>query len=164
MIAVTQCCVPLCSDLSVWCFACDSYLDAQSILELRPLYEVAHLLKFGERPPFRSLEVLDLRRGQKGGSTPDRGGSTNCSTPCSSRTARCSSRTPPSSSRGRGSYTVCGAISPDPISFIDLESDEEGEEEEEEEDMVDMGMAWERVDYQATEQARHSAEQQQSSL
>ncbi|CAN6329192.1 unnamed protein product [Urochloa humidicola] len=48
------------SDLSVWCFACDSYLDVQAILELRPVYEVAHLLKFGERPPFRSLEVLDL--------------------------------------------------------------------------------------------------------
>ncbi|XP_044984222.1 histone deacetylase 6 isoform X2 [Hordeum vulgare subsp. vulgare] len=57
------------SDLSVWCFACDSYLDAQSILELRPVYEVAHLLKFGERPPFRSLEVLDLCNGQNGGSS-----------------------------------------------------------------------------------------------
>ncbi|XP_051185392.1 uncharacterized protein [Lolium perenne] len=57
------------SDLSVWCFACDSYLDAQSILELRPVYEVAHLLKFGERPPFRSLEVLDLSSGQNGGSS-----------------------------------------------------------------------------------------------
>ncbi|KAM0900366.1 hypothetical protein ACQ4PT_020677 [Festuca glaucescens] len=61
--------VPFCSDLSVWCFACDSYLDAQSILELRPVYEVAHLLKFGERPPFRSLEVLDLSSGQNGGSS-----------------------------------------------------------------------------------------------
>ncbi|XP_048529234.1 histone deacetylase 6 isoform X2 [Triticum urartu] len=57
------------SDLSVWCFACDSYLDAQSILELLPVYEVAHLLKFGERPPFRSLEVLDLSSGQNGGSS-----------------------------------------------------------------------------------------------
>ncbi|KAK3136607.1 hypothetical protein QOZ80_5BG0439320 [Eleusine coracana subsp. coracana] len=28
------------SDLSVWCFACDSYLDVQAILELRPVYEV----------------------------------------------------------------------------------------------------------------------------
>jgi len=49
-----------CSDLSVWCFRCDSYLDVQAILELRPVYEIAHLLKFGERPPFRSLEVLEL--------------------------------------------------------------------------------------------------------
>jgi hypothetical protein len=52
-----------CSDLSVWCFACDSYLDVQAILELRPIYEIAHLLKFGERPPFRSLDVLDLSFG-----------------------------------------------------------------------------------------------------
>uniref|UniRef100_A0A0E0JAX0 UBP-type domain-containing protein n=1 Tax=Oryza nivara TaxID=4536 RepID=A0A0E0JAX0_ORYNI len=56
------------SDLSVWCFACDSYLDVQSILELRPVYEVAHLMKFGQRPPFRSLDVLDLSSGQNGGS------------------------------------------------------------------------------------------------
>ncbi|XP_006664055.1 histone deacetylase 6 [Oryza brachyantha] len=54
------------SDLSVWCFACDSYLDVQSILELRPVYEVVHLLKFGQRPPFRSLDVLDLSSGQNG--------------------------------------------------------------------------------------------------
>jgi hypothetical protein len=67
--ALAQHHVPFCSDLSVWCFACDSYLDAQSILELRPVYEVAHLLKFGERPPFRSLEVLDLSSGQNGGSS-----------------------------------------------------------------------------------------------
>lgn len=56
--------IMFCSDLSVWCFACDSYLDVQAILELRPVYEVAHLLKFGERPPFRSLEVLDLSTGE----------------------------------------------------------------------------------------------------
>uniref|UniRef100_A0A0A8YAC0 UBP-type domain-containing protein n=1 Tax=Arundo donax TaxID=35708 RepID=A0A0A8YAC0_ARUDO len=57
------------SDLSVWCFACDSYLDVRVIVELRPFYEVAHLLKFGERPPFRSLEVLDLRNGESGSSS-----------------------------------------------------------------------------------------------
>jgi hypothetical protein len=56
-------CMMFCSDLSVWCFACDSYLDVQAILELRPIYEIAHLLKFGERPPFRSLDVLDLSCG-----------------------------------------------------------------------------------------------------
>jgi hypothetical protein len=55
-----------CSDLSVWCFSCDSYLDVQAILELRPAYEVAHLLKFGESPPFRSLEVLDFSTGESG--------------------------------------------------------------------------------------------------
>ena len=53
---------------------------------------------------------------------------------CSSRTPQRSSRTPPSSSRGRGSYAVCRAIDPDPISFIDLESDEE-------EQVVDPGLA-----------------------
>ena len=72
----------------------------------------------------------------------------------SSRTPRHSSRTPPISSRGRGSYAFCRAIDPDPIPFIDLESDEE-------EQVVDPGLAWARADYQATEQARHSAEQQQ---
>ncbi|KAL6622771.1 hypothetical protein ACP70R_032650 [Stipagrostis hirtigluma subsp. patula] len=56
-------------DLSVWCFTCDSYLDVQAILELRPIYEVAHLLKFGERPPFRSLEVLDLSTGSSSSRT-----------------------------------------------------------------------------------------------
>ncbi|RLM98219.1 histone deacetylase 6 [Panicum miliaceum] len=56
---------PCSSDLSVWCFGCDSYLDVQAILELRPVYEIAHLLKFGDRPPFRSLEVLDLSTGNR---------------------------------------------------------------------------------------------------
>ena len=46
------------------------------------------------------------------------------------------------------------AIAPDPIPFIDLS-------EEEEEEVMDPGMAWARADYQATEQARHFAEQQQ---
>jgi hypothetical protein len=41
------------SDLSVWCFSCDAYLDAQVILQLRPVYETAYLLKFGEAPPLR---------------------------------------------------------------------------------------------------------------
>ncbi|KAK8626919.1 hypothetical protein V6N13_134548 [Hibiscus sabdariffa] len=44
------------SDLSVWCFACDSYLDAQLIQQLRPVHETAYILKFGEAPPFRSVE------------------------------------------------------------------------------------------------------------
>ncbi|KAK1324069.1 hypothetical protein QJS10_CPA02g00307 [Acorus calamus] len=46
------------SDLSVWCFSCDSYLDAQMILQLRPVYEIAHLLKFGVRPPLVTVENL----------------------------------------------------------------------------------------------------------
>ncbi|KAL4181646.1 hypothetical protein AMTRI_Chr12g238370 [Amborella trichopoda] len=45
------------SDLSVWCFLCDAYLDAQVISQLRPVYETAHLLKFGESPPFLSMEL-----------------------------------------------------------------------------------------------------------
>uniref|UniRef100_A0A0D6R8C2 UBP-type domain-containing protein n=1 Tax=Araucaria cunninghamii TaxID=56994 RepID=A0A0D6R8C2_ARACU len=42
------------SDLSVWCFKCDAYLDAQLISQLRPAYETGHLLKFGVEPPQRS--------------------------------------------------------------------------------------------------------------
>ncbi|XP_020234646.1 histone deacetylase 6 [Cajanus cajan] len=39
------------SDLSVWCFSCDAYLDAQLIPQLRPVYQLAYILKFGEPPP-----------------------------------------------------------------------------------------------------------------
>ncbi|KAL5706865.1 hypothetical protein ACHQM5_024976 [Ranunculus cassubicifolius] len=48
------------SDLSVWCFSCDAYLDVQAILQLRPVYEIAHLLKFREAPPFRAIECLQV--------------------------------------------------------------------------------------------------------
>jgi hypothetical protein len=58
LLMLSMLCMMFCSDLSVWYFACDSYLDAQAILELCPIYEIAHLLKFGERLPF--LDVLDL--------------------------------------------------------------------------------------------------------
>ncbi|PIN20472.1 Histone deacetylase [Handroanthus impetiginosus] len=44
------------SDLSVWCFSCDAYLDAQVIQALRPVYETAYILKFGNAPPFRTIE------------------------------------------------------------------------------------------------------------
>ncbi|XP_039068760.1 uncharacterized protein LOC120215029 [Hibiscus syriacus] len=44
------------SDLSVWCFSCDSYLDAQLIQQLRPVHETAYILKFGEAPPLPSVE------------------------------------------------------------------------------------------------------------
>ncbi|KAK9176639.1 hypothetical protein WN944_028658 [Citrus x changshan-huyou] len=40
------------SDLSVWCFTCDAYLNAEVIPQLRPVYETAYILKFGEAPPF----------------------------------------------------------------------------------------------------------------
>ncbi|KAL5713324.1 hypothetical protein ACHQM5_015410 [Ranunculus cassubicifolius] len=49
------------SDLSVWCFSCDAYLDVQAILQLRPVYEIAPLLKFREAPPSRTIECLQLR-------------------------------------------------------------------------------------------------------
>ena len=62
----------------------------------------------------------------------------------------CWSPSPLSSSRRKGRGRD---IAPDPIPFNDL-SEEEGEE------VVDPGMAWARADYQATEQARHPAEQQ----
>ncbi|KAJ3697536.1 hypothetical protein LUZ61_001241 [Rhynchospora tenuis] len=57
------------SDLSVWCFSCEAYLDVQLIRELHPVYEVAHLLKFGERPPFRNLEILQLSSSDVEGSS-----------------------------------------------------------------------------------------------
>ena len=88
-----------------------------------------------------------MARGGGGRSTPGRDGSSNRSTPRSSRTPR-------RSSSGRGSYAVRQAILSDPIPFIDPESDEE-------EQVIDLGLAWARADYQATEHARHSAEQRQ---
>ncbi|CAO2842082.1 unnamed protein product [Amaranthus hypochondriacus] len=48
------------SDLSVWCFACDAYLDAQVIEKLRGVYETAYILKFGEPPPVRTIEGMQL--------------------------------------------------------------------------------------------------------
>ncbi|KAI3953238.1 hypothetical protein MKX01_042233 [Papaver californicum] len=38
----------------IWCFSCNAYLDAQVIAELRPVYETAYRMKFGEVPPVRS--------------------------------------------------------------------------------------------------------------
>ncbi|KAJ7549485.1 hypothetical protein O6H91_07G055500 [Diphasiastrum complanatum] len=42
------------SDLSVWCFSCDAYIDAQVVNELRPSFEVTYLKKFGVEAPKRS--------------------------------------------------------------------------------------------------------------
>eukprot|EP00927_Polykrikos_kofoidii_P057433 TRINITY_DN5157_c0_g1_i1.p1 TRINITY_DN5157_c0_g1~~TRINITY_DN5157_c0_g1_i1.p1 ORF type:complete len:546 (-),score=87.42 TRINITY_DN5157_c0_g1_i1:98-1735(-) len=42
------------SDLSIWCFECDSYLDVYAIPAVQPLYAAAHLAKFGHRPQFPS--------------------------------------------------------------------------------------------------------------
>ncbi|KAK9077215.1 hypothetical protein SSX86_005551 [Deinandra increscens subsp. villosa] len=55
------------SDLSVWCFSCNSYLDAQVMPPLRPVYETAYILKFGEAPPFRTIEFLQLGDGSSSG-------------------------------------------------------------------------------------------------
>ena len=44
------------SDLSVWCFSCDAYLDAQAILQLHPVYETTYILKFGQAPPFPTTD------------------------------------------------------------------------------------------------------------
>uniref|UniRef100_A0A7I4DZI8 UBP-type domain-containing protein n=1 Tax=Physcomitrium patens TaxID=3218 RepID=A0A7I4DZI8_PHYPA len=41
-------------DLSVWCFECDHYLDAQVISQLRPIFEALHLMKFGDPAPPRA--------------------------------------------------------------------------------------------------------------
>lgn len=41
-------------DLSVWCFLCEHYLDAQVIVQLRPVFETLHLMKFGEPAPNRT--------------------------------------------------------------------------------------------------------------
>ncbi|CAJ2651056.1 histone deacetylase 6 [Trifolium pratense] len=41
------------SDLSVWCFSCDAYLDAQVIHQLRPVHQLAYILKFNQPPPLR---------------------------------------------------------------------------------------------------------------
>ncbi|KAH7365880.1 hypothetical protein KP509_18G051200 [Ceratopteris richardii] len=39
------------SDLSVWCFKCDAYLDAEAIHQLRSIFTLIYTKKFGESPP-----------------------------------------------------------------------------------------------------------------
>eukprot|EP00249_Psilotum_nudum_P010688 c22700_g1_i2 orf=230-769(+) len=46
-------------DLSVWCFLCDSYLDARLINELLPAFETLHVMKFGEVPPRLQFEMAE---------------------------------------------------------------------------------------------------------
>ncbi|KAL3730319.1 hypothetical protein ACJRO7_027341 [Eucalyptus globulus] len=43
------------SDLSVWCFSCNSYIKPQVVPQLQPVYEAAYILKFGELPPIRNV-------------------------------------------------------------------------------------------------------------
>ncbi|KAJ0076776.1 hypothetical protein Patl1_35343 [Pistacia atlantica] len=59
------------SDLSIWCFICDAYLDAQVISQLRPVYETAYILKFGEAPPFRTAELTKVKDDQAGAKSID---------------------------------------------------------------------------------------------
>ncbi|KAK3420456.1 hypothetical protein EUGRSUZ_G01266 [Eucalyptus grandis] len=54
------------SDLSVWCFSCNSYINAQVVPELRPVYEAAYILKFGEPPPIRNVELRNVTASSKG--------------------------------------------------------------------------------------------------
>ncbi|GKV19842.1 hypothetical protein SLEP1_g30051 [Rubroshorea leprosula] len=63
----THCLALSYSDLSVWCFKCDAYLDAQVILQLQPVYETAYILKFGEAPPFRTVDHPDVEDNQAKG-------------------------------------------------------------------------------------------------
>ncbi|XP_061958201.1 uncharacterized protein LOC133679580 [Populus nigra] len=57
------------SDLSVWCFACNSYLDARVIMQLKPVSETAYILKFGEAPPSRSIECSKGNHAEGGASS-----------------------------------------------------------------------------------------------
>ncbi|KAI9124326.1 hypothetical protein K1719_005626 [Acacia pycnantha] len=43
------------SDLSVWCYSCESFLDAQVIPRLRAVHEMASMLKLREAPPLRTV-------------------------------------------------------------------------------------------------------------
>jgi histone deacetylase 6 len=38
------------ADLSVWCYACEAYMDVFAIPELRVPFRALHVLKFGEPP------------------------------------------------------------------------------------------------------------------
>ncbi|XP_031393930.1 uncharacterized protein LOC116205453 isoform X5 [Punica granatum] len=42
-------------DLSVWCYACNAYLDAQVILQLRGVHEAAYTLKIGKHSTFSTV-------------------------------------------------------------------------------------------------------------
>ncbi|KAK0580744.1 hypothetical protein LWI29_005745 [Acer saccharum] len=52
------------SDLSVWCFVCEAYLDAQVIPQLRSVHEIAYILKFGQAPPVRTVEFPKVEDNQ----------------------------------------------------------------------------------------------------
>ncbi|CAK7330109.1 unnamed protein product [Dovyalis caffra] len=58
---------PCSSDLSVWCYSCNAYLNAQLIPQLQPLFEKASKLKFGETLPFHTVEHVGTEANQADG-------------------------------------------------------------------------------------------------
>lgn len=48
------------SDLSVWCYGCQSYLDGFLIKELRPVLDALHFQKFGEHAKLPNMHDDDL--------------------------------------------------------------------------------------------------------
>ncbi|KAK3193007.1 hypothetical protein Dsin_024317 [Dipteronia sinensis] len=52
------------SDLSIWCFVCEAYLDAQVIPQLRSVHDIAYTLKFGQAPPVRTVEFPKVEDNQ----------------------------------------------------------------------------------------------------
>eukprot|EP00929_Paragymnodinium_shiwhaense_P015148 TRINITY_DN123186_c0_g1_i1.p1 TRINITY_DN123186_c0_g1~~TRINITY_DN123186_c0_g1_i1.p1 ORF type:complete len:188 (+),score=28.76 TRINITY_DN123186_c0_g1_i1:29-565(+) len=57
------------SDLSFWCFQCDSYLDVYAIPELHALYSAAHVAKFGSAPALPSASSGAAGSGGGGGAS-----------------------------------------------------------------------------------------------
>ncbi|XP_015089491.1 histone deacetylase 6 [Solanum pennellii] len=57
------------SDLSVWCFSCNAYLDAQVIMPLRSVHFTAYVLKFNEPPPLRAVECVHITDNKADGSS-----------------------------------------------------------------------------------------------
>ncbi|TXG64150.1 hypothetical protein EZV62_011144 [Acer yangbiense] len=62
------------SNLSVWCFACNAYLDAQVIPQLRSVRETVHMLKIAQARPSRTVRTsippfrwLEIQRGEDSG-------------------------------------------------------------------------------------------------
>lgn len=57
------------SDLSVWCFSCNAYLDAQVITPLQSVHFTAYVLKFNEPPPLRAVECVQITDNRADGSS-----------------------------------------------------------------------------------------------
>ncbi|KAM3204755.1 histone deacetylase 6 isoform X1 [Capsicum annuum] len=57
------------SDLSVWCFSCNAYLDAQVIRPLQSVHFTAYVLKFNEPPPLRAVDGVQITDNRAGRSS-----------------------------------------------------------------------------------------------